>query len=115
MSVVDGVVSAERVSGVLEYVEKHPTANPVMVLKAYQRLASTELAKGEAVVEHAGRVDDAMLAAIAAAMSRKYRPQGHRFRQAERRPDRRPAGKGEGRRLRRSSVSAQLETIAQGS
>jgi hypothetical protein len=30
-----------------------------MVLKAYQRLIAAELAKGEAVVEHAGAVDDA--------------------------------------------------------
>jgi len=72
MSIVDGAVSADRVAGVLEYVEKHEVANPVMVLKAYQRLIATELAKGVALVEHAGAVNDAMLAAIAAAMSRKY-------------------------------------------
>jgi F-type H+-transporting ATPase subunit delta len=72
MSIVDGVVSADRVAGVLEYVEKHGTANPVMVLKAYQRLVATEVAKGQALVEHAGAVNDAMLAAIAAAMTKKY-------------------------------------------
>jgi F-type H+-transporting ATPase subunit delta len=72
MSVVDGVVSAERVSGVLQYVEIHKTANPVMVLKAYQRLIATELAKGVAVVEHAGTVNDTVLAAIAASMTKKY-------------------------------------------
>jgi F-type H+-transporting ATPase subunit delta len=33
---------------------------------------AAELAKSEAVVEHAGAIDDAMLAAIAAAMTRKY-------------------------------------------
>jgi F-type H+-transporting ATPase subunit delta len=75
MSVVDGVVSAERVSGVLQYVEIHKTANPVMVLKAYQRLIATELAKGVAVVEHAGSVNDSVLAAIAASMTKKY---GHK-------------------------------------
>jgi F-type H+-transporting ATPase subunit delta len=72
MSVVDGVVSAERVAGVLEYVEIHHTPNPVMVLKAYQRLIATELAKGIALVEHAGAVNDSVLAAIAAAMTKKY-------------------------------------------
>jgi F-type H+-transporting ATPase subunit delta len=72
MSVVDGVVSADRVSGVLEYVEKHNVANPVMVLKAYERLVSTELAKGVAVVEHAGAINDGVLAAIAASMTKKY-------------------------------------------
>jgi F-type H+-transporting ATPase subunit delta len=66
------MVSADRVSGVLAYVEKHRPANPVMVLKAYARLIATELAKGEAVVEHAGAINAATLAAIAAAMSRRY-------------------------------------------
>jgi F-type H+-transporting ATPase subunit delta len=72
MSIVDGAVSADRVAGVLEYVEKHEPANPVMVLKAYRRLVAAELAKSIAVVEHAGAINDAMLAAIAASMSRKY-------------------------------------------
>jgi F-type H+-transporting ATPase subunit delta len=72
MSIVDGAVSADRVAGVLEYVEKHGTANPVMVLKAYHRLIAAEVAKGQALVEHAGAVNDAMLAAIAAAMTKKY-------------------------------------------
>jgi len=72
MSVVDGVVSADRVSGVLEYIEKHRPANPVMILKAYARFVTAELAKGEAVVEHAGAINEATLAAIAAAMTKKY-------------------------------------------
>jgi F-type H+-transporting ATPase subunit delta len=72
MSIVDGAVSADRVTGVLEYVEKHHPANPVMVLKAYQRLIAAEVAKGVAVVEHAGAINDAMLGAIATSMTRKY-------------------------------------------
>jgi F-type H+-transporting ATPase subunit delta len=72
VSVADGAVSAERVAGVLAYIEKHRPANPVIVLKAYRRLVAAELAKGEAVVEHAGAVNDAMLTAIAAAMSTRY-------------------------------------------
>jgi F-type H+-transporting ATPase subunit delta len=72
MSVVDGEVSAERVGGVLAYVEKHRPANPVMVLKAYQRLIAAEVAKGVALVEHAGSVNDAVLSAIASTMSKKY-------------------------------------------
>ena len=72
LSVVDRAVSADRVTGVLEYVEKHKPANPVMVLKAYYRLIATELAKGEAIVEHAGTITDATLAAIAAAMTKRY-------------------------------------------
>lgn len=72
LSVVDGVVSADRVAGVLEYVEKHAPAHAVLALKAYHRLIATELAKSEARVEHAGAIAPSALNAIAAAMSKKY-------------------------------------------
>ena len=72
LSLVDGVLSAERVGGILEYIAKHRPANTLAVLKAYQRLVAAEFARGQAVVEHAGAVNDAMLAAIAAAMTKKY-------------------------------------------
>ncbi len=72
MSLVDGAVSAERVTGVLAYIEKHRPANPMMVLKAYQRLVAADVARGQAVVEHAGAINDTTLAAIAAAMGKKY-------------------------------------------
>lgn len=72
LSVVDGAVSADRVAGVLAYVEKHTPANSVLVLKAYHRLVAVELAKGEARVEHAGAVAPDALSAIGAAMSKKY-------------------------------------------
>jgi F-type H+-transporting ATPase subunit delta len=72
MSVVDGAVSADRVAGVLAYVEKHRPANPVKLLRAYHRLVATELAKSEAVVEHSGPVSGSLLAAIAAAMTKRY-------------------------------------------
>jgi F-type H+-transporting ATPase subunit delta len=72
MSVVNGVVSPERVSGVLQYVDKHKTAHPVIVLKAYARLITNELAKSAAIVEHAGAIDPSTLSTIAAAMTKKY-------------------------------------------
>jgi F-type H+-transporting ATPase subunit delta len=72
VSIANGVVSPERVAGVLEYVEKNKPANQVMVLKAYRRLIATELAKSEALVEHAGTVPDSVLASIGAAMTAKY-------------------------------------------
>ena len=72
LSVVDGKLSADRVAGVLEYIEKHRPAHTLAVLKAYQRLIAAEVARGQAVVEHAGSVNDATLAAIAAAMTKKY-------------------------------------------
>ncbi len=73
LSLVDGTVSTDRVAGVLAYVEKHKLANPVMVLRAYRRLVVTELAKSHAIVEHAGAIQDATLAGIAAALTQKYR------------------------------------------
>jgi F-type H+-transporting ATPase subunit delta len=72
MSVVNGAVSPDRVAGVLQYIEKHKVANPLMVLKAYSRLIASELAKGEAVVEHAGAINATTLSSIAAAMTKKY-------------------------------------------
>jgi F-type H+-transporting ATPase subunit delta len=72
LSVVDGALSSDRVAGVLEYIEKHRPAKSLAILKAYYRLVAAEVARGEAVVEHAGSVTDAALAAIAAAMTRKY-------------------------------------------
>jgi len=72
LSVVDGAISAERVAGVLEYVEKHKPAHEVLVLQTYHRLVSRELAKGQAIVEHAGAVDASILASIAATMTARY-------------------------------------------
>jgi len=72
LSVVDGTVSPERVTGVLGWVEKHSPRHPLSLLKLYYRYVSTELAKSRALVEHCGPVTDATLAAIAAAMTKKY-------------------------------------------
>ena len=54
LTLVEGEISAERVAGVLEYVEKHRPAHPVAVLRAYQGLVAAEVARRQAVVEHAG-------------------------------------------------------------
>jgi F-type H+-transporting ATPase subunit delta len=72
LSVVNGGLSGERVAGVLEYIEKHRPAHSVAVLKVYQRLVIAEVARNQAVVDHAGPLHDSVLATIAAAMSRKY-------------------------------------------
>ena len=72
LSIVEGALSADRVAGVLEYIEKHRPANPLAVLKAYQRLVAAEFARSRAIVEHAGSVSETTLATIAAAMTKKY-------------------------------------------
>ena len=72
LSLVNGVVSPEQVTGVLGWVEKTSPRRPVALLKAYQHRIALELAKSRAEVEHAGPVTDATLQAIAAAMTKKY-------------------------------------------
>jgi F-type H+-transporting ATPase subunit delta len=72
LSFVDGRLSAEQVAGILAYVEKNHAVNAVAILKAYQRLVAAEVARGAAVVEHAGPVSDATLAAIGAGLAHRY-------------------------------------------
>lgn len=72
LSIVNGELSAERVAGVLEYVEKHCPAHPHAVLSAYHRLVAAEVARGQALIEHAGPISPATVAAIAARMTAQY-------------------------------------------
>ena len=69
----DGCIEAERVTGVLAYLDKHPPAHPMAVLKAYHRLISRELAKSNAIVEHAGEISATTLSAIGGALSQKHK------------------------------------------
>ena len=72
LSVVNGVVSPEQVTGVLGWVEKTSPRRPVALLKAYHHRVALELAKSRAEVEHAGPVSDATLKQIEAAMTKRY-------------------------------------------
>jgi F-type H+-transporting ATPase subunit delta len=72
LSLADGQISAERVSGVLAHLEKHPPRQPLVVLRIYYRLVSIEIAKSRALVEHAGPITDGSLHAIEASFTRKY-------------------------------------------
>ena len=112
LSFSNGVISAEQVAGVLEYIEKHRPANSMAVLKAYQRLIAAEVARGQAVVEHAGPIDSAALDAIAAAMSKKY---GRAVTAVEKRNDALLAGVRVriGDDLYESSVAGQLANLAE--
>ena len=111
LSKVDGEVSAEQVAGILQYIEKHAPANSLSVLKAYRRLISAEIARGEARVEHAGPIDASILASIGATMTRNY---SRRVTAISRRNDELLAGL----RVRvgddvfESSVSGQLAALA---
>lgn len=72
LSLVNGTLSPEHVSGVLAYIEKHHPPQMLAVLRAYQRLIAAEVARGEAIVEHAGPITPAALANITSAMTRRY-------------------------------------------
>jgi F-type H+-transporting ATPase subunit delta len=72
LSFENGALSSERVGGVLAYVEKHRPAHPVAVLKAYQRLIAIEIARSQAVIEHAGTVSPAVVDRITAALTKRY-------------------------------------------
>jgi F-type H+-transporting ATPase subunit delta len=72
LSFTDGRLSSEQVAGVLAYVEKAHATNAVAILKIYQRLIATEVAKGIAVVEHSGPVSESVLASIASSLSQRY-------------------------------------------
>jgi F-type H+-transporting ATPase subunit delta len=72
LSSVDGSLSSDRVAGVLQYIEKHRPAHSLSILKAYYRLIAAEIARGQALVEHAGPVSAAILSGITESMSRRY-------------------------------------------
>ncbi len=72
LSFENGRISAERVAGVLAYVEKIKPAQPVAVLKAYERLVAAEVARSQAIIEHAGPVPADAVAAIGAVFTQKY-------------------------------------------
>jgi F-type H+-transporting ATPase subunit delta len=72
VSFANGEITGERVAGVLEYIEKHQVARPHAVLNAYHRLVAAEVARGEAVVEHAGPINSTALSTIAATLAAKY-------------------------------------------
>jgi F-type H+-transporting ATPase subunit delta len=72
LSLVNGVVSPEQVTGVLGYIEKNVPRGQLALLQLYQRAIVAELAKSNAVVEHAGPISDTTLKSIEAAMTRKY-------------------------------------------
>lgn len=72
LSVVNGQVSADQVTGVLGWVDKTRPRQSLALLKLYHRLVSAELAKSQAVVTHAGPLGANVLTQITTAMTKKY-------------------------------------------
>lgn len=68
----DGRLSSERVAAVLVCVEKMKPASAIPLLKAYRHYLAIEVARTQALIEHAGPISDAVIAQIAAAMTKHY-------------------------------------------
>jgi F-type H+-transporting ATPase subunit delta len=65
-------LSEARIGAVLDYIERHRPANPVMVLKTYRRLVAGEIARHRAVVEHGGPVSESVLESIGSLLTQRY-------------------------------------------
>lgn len=111
LSLIDGVLSAEKVGGVLQYIEKHRPAHALAVLRVYQRLIAAEVARCRAVIEHAGPISPSVVESVAGAMSRRY---GRPIAGVARRDDALLAGLRVrvGDDVYESSVAGQLATLA---
>ena len=72
LSFEEGRLTQERVAGVLEYLEKTKPTDSLVILKAYHHLIAAEVARNQAVVEHAGSVSPETLQSIASSLSKTY-------------------------------------------
>ena len=72
LSLQDGLVSAEKVEAVLETLRKHPSRKPKTVLKHYLHYIKQAFKRGRAVIEYAGEIDEAAIAAIEKQLSNNY-------------------------------------------
>lgn len=72
LSLQDGLVSSERVDAVLETLKKHPPRKPKTVLKHYLYYIKQAVNRSSAVIEYAGKIDDAGIAAIEKHLSANY-------------------------------------------
>ncbi len=69
LSLADGRLSSERVNGVLEYCRKQPTSLRRKLLAAYLKQVRREIQKTEAVIEHAGPINQQIIASVTASLA----------------------------------------------
>ena len=72
MSLENGELSAERVDGVLQALNKNPPRHHLATLKAYLKFVEREVAKSTAIICHAGELDPGMTSAIRSQLEAKY-------------------------------------------
>lgn len=68
----DGRIDPERVAAVLQALAKNPPRDHRGVLRAFHRAVAREVARAEAVVEHAGELAPEALQQIGAALEQRY-------------------------------------------
>lgn len=71
LSLEDDRVSPERVSSVLEYIEKNPPRHALKVLRLYARYIQSELDKSIARVEYAGDLSSSTVEEIGASLAKR--------------------------------------------
>jgi len=67
-----GRIEGSRVAAILQALAKQPPRHHRTVLRSFHRVIARELAQGEAVIEHAGELDAAAVAAIQASLEQHY-------------------------------------------
>jgi len=72
VSIDDGVVTADRVAGVLAWFEKTQPSRGLAILREYHRLVLAEINKSSARIEHAGSLPAEAVGAIAEFLSKRY-------------------------------------------
>ena len=72
LSEENGLVSSERVGAVLEALRKKPPRNPKTVLKYFRYYIAHAINRSRAVIEYAGKIDEASVAAIEKQLSQTY-------------------------------------------
>lgn len=69
LSLANGQLDQERVNGVLEYCRKQPTSLRRKLLAAYLKQVRREIQKSEALIEHAGPINQQIIASVTASLS----------------------------------------------
>ena len=72
LSLENGIVSAEKVEGVLQALKKNSPRKPKTVLKHYLYYIKHAINRSRAVIEYAGRVDESAITAIRSQLSSTY-------------------------------------------
>lgn len=72
MSLEDGRLSPERVEAVLDTLDKKPPRNHLAILRAYAQRVEREIARGQAIIEYAGGLEDAAVERLATVFSERY-------------------------------------------